>query len=165
MLDNIQSASFIGKLFSFIEDKRKMKSIKYAKKIQTILDITLFDYKYFSGRYIIYEENNKSKGKEYLGHNDELIFEGEYIKGERNGKGKEYNYLNGKVIFEGEYLNGKRNGKGKEYDYSGGNLIFEGEYLRGDRWNGKGYDAKGNLAYELTEGKGLVKEHYDTIIE
>ena len=30
------------------------------------------------------------------------------------GKGKEYK--NGKIIFEGEYLNGQRNGKGKEYD-------------------------------------------------
>ena len=56
--------------------------------------------------------------KEY---NDEgkLIFEGEYINGERNGKGKEY-YDNDKFIFEGKYINGKRNGKGKEYNYENG---------------------------------------------
>ena len=48
------------------------------------------------------------------------------------GKGKEYNY-DGDLIFEGEYLNGKRNGKGKEYDYYDGKLIFEGEYLNGKR--------------------------------
>jgi len=55
-----------------------------------------------------------------------LEFEGEYLKGERNGKGKEYNY-NGELIFEGEYLNGKKwNGKAKEFE-------FEGEYLNGKR--------------------------------
>ena len=37
-----------------------------------------------------------------------LIFEGEYLNGERNGKGKEY-YKNGKLKFDGEYLNGERN--------------------------------------------------------
>jgi len=32
------------------------------------------------------------------------------LNGERNGKGKEYNE-NEKIIFEGEYLNGERNEK------------------------------------------------------
>ena len=36
----------------------------------------------------------------------ELVFEGEYFNGEKNGHGKEY--LNGKVIYEGEYLIGER---------------------------------------------------------
>ena len=35
----------------------------------------------------------------------DLIFEGEYLNGEKNGKGKEYNEL-GTLIFEGEYQNG-----------------------------------------------------------
>ena len=43
-----------------------------------------------------------------------MVFEGEYINGERKGKGKEYDY-NGNLKFEGEYLNKKRNGKGEEY--------------------------------------------------
>jgi len=42
-----------------------------------------------------------------------MIFEGEYLNGERNGKGKEY-YDNGELKFEGEYLKGERNGKRKE---------------------------------------------------
>ena len=44
----------------------------------------------------------------------------------KNGKGniKEH-FVNGELIFEGEYLNGLRNGQGKEYDK--GKLIFEGE--------------------------------------
>ena len=48
-----------------------------------------------------------------------------------SGRIKEYSY-NGDIIFEGEYLNGKRNGKGKEYDDI--KLIFEGEYRNGERW-------------------------------
>ena len=56
----------------------------------------------------------------------------EYLNGQRNGKGKEYND-DGKLIFEGEYLNGNKwNGKGKEYDDEG-NIFFEGEYLNDKR--------------------------------
>ena len=41
--------------------------------------------------------------------------------------------LNTVLIFEGEYLNGERwIGRGKEYDEKG-DLIFEGEYLNGER--------------------------------
>ncbi len=40
-----------------------------------------------------------------------------------NGKGKEYKDNN--LIFEGEYLNGNRwNGKGKEYNYQN-QLVFK----------------------------------------
>ena len=39
---------------------------------------------------------------------NEIIFEGEYKDGVKNGKGKVYNNT-GKLLFEGEYLNG-RNG-------------------------------------------------------
>ena len=42
---------------------------------------------------------------------DKLIFEGEYLNGERNGKGKEYHSYNGNLLFEGEYINGFRNDK------------------------------------------------------
>ena len=83
-----------------------------------------------------------------------MIFEGEYLYGQKNGKGKEHNY-DKNYIFEGEYINGKRHGKGKEY--KDGKLIFEGEYLNGKRWNGKGYDYSNNILYELNNiinGKG-----------
>ena len=77
-----------------------------------------------------------------------------------NGKGKEYDDT-GKLIFEGEYLNCKRNGKGKEYNVYG-KLKFEGEYLLDNQWNGKGYDIKRNIIYELKNGSGKVKvKEYD----
>ena len=40
-------------------------------------------------------------------------------------------------------------------------LIFESEYYKGKRWNGKGYDANGNVVYELKDGKGYVKEYIE----
>ena len=41
----------------------------------------------------------------------DVIFEGEYLNGERwNGNGKEYNN-NGIIIYEGEYLNGEKKKK------------------------------------------------------
>ena len=120
--------------------------------------------------------NGKGNIKEYL-DNGELIYEGEYLNGERNGKGNEY--YHGHIIYVGEYLNGKRHGKGKEYfcndlierigffgdfeesferkmfirrkkNKNNDKKVFEGEYLNGQRWNGKGkeFDNHGEVKYE-----------------
>ena len=125
MLKSIKSLYFIQYVYTYVDDAQKLKIIKYNKSLQNIINININNYKYFSGKYIIYESNGT--GKEYDGYNDILIFEGEYKNGQRNGKGKEYdNY--GKLSFDGEYLNGKRNGKGKEF-FRSGLLRFEGEYL------------------------------------
>ena len=79
------------------------------------------------------------------------------MNGKRHGKGKEY-YNNGNIKFEGEYLNGKRNGKGKEYYYNG-KIKFNGEYFNNKKWEGQGYDQKGNIIYELNNGNGIIKEY------
>ena len=56
----------------------------------------------------------------------ELLFEGEYNNGSRNGKCKEYNE-SGKIIFEGTYDWGqKSNGSIREYEDD--QLIFEAYY-------------------------------------
>ena len=135
MLENIKSVYFIKLIFIYVDEKDKLKIAKYNKKLQKDIDISIINYKHLSGRYIVYDESKKF-GKEYKGENDMLIYEGEYLNGERNGKGKEY-YIFNRIEFEGEYLNGKRNGKGKEYDRNG-KVIFEGEYLNGKKWNGFG---------------------------
>ena len=97
-------------------------------------------------------------GKEWDGkrYNSEC----EIIYELKNGKGiiKEYSYYN-KLIFIGEYLNGERNGYGTEYDYKG-YLIFDGEYLNGKEWNGKRYNDKNEIVYELKNGKGILKEYF-----
>ena len=167
MLKNVNSSYFIRIIFSDINEGRKLKLLKYNKSLQKEMNINFINYKFFSGRYIIYESDKKAR--EYDGFNDSLIYEGEYLNGERNRKGKEYDD-EGRLEFEGEYLNGKRNGKGKEYHSKGelrfegeylngkrngkqkvyykGKLIFEGEYLYGKIWEGKGYDEFGNIIYE-----------------
>ena len=176
MIDNIKSIYFIKIIFSYVDEKRKLKIIKYNKNIKNKLDIHLVNYKFLSGKYVIFDPNGK--GKEY-DYRDNLVFEGEYLKGERNGKGKEYEY--GKLLFEGEYINGKRNGKGKEYYYSRlifdgeyldgkrngkgkeyyrRKLVFEGEYSEGNKWEGKGYDIISNkIIYEMKGGKGNCREY------
>ena len=105
MLENSKSIYFIKKLFTFVDEKTKSDIIKYNKNMQNIMDINLINYKFYSKKYIIYEENGK--GKEYNGYDDSVKFEGEYLNGKRNGKGKEYNGYY-ELINEGEYLNGKR---------------------------------------------------------
>ena len=50
-----------------------------------------------------------------------LIFEGVYLNGKRNGLGKEY--IPDKLKFEGEFLNEERNGKGIEYIHDIGSFF------------------------------------------
>ena len=75
----------------------------------------------------------------------------------RNGKGKEYDKKTGQLIFDGEYLYGQKI-KGKEY--KNGKLEYEGEYIQNQKWNGKGYDEKGKKIYELKNGTGTVKDYF-----
>jgi len=96
-------------------------------------------------------KEGKGNIKEYDYFEGILVFEGEYLNGDKNGKGKEYY----------EYLNGERNGYGKEYYFSN-KLLFEGEYVKGKIWNGKGYNIDGIVEFEIKEGKGDIKK-YDYI--
>ena len=64
-----------------------------------------------------------------------------------------------KIIFEIEFVcNQKR--KWKEY-YINDKLKFKGEYLFDKKWNGKEYDEKGNIIYEIINGNGKIKEYND----
>ena len=107
-LENMKSTYFIIKLFLNVDDKKKLKLIKYNKRIQRILDININNYKLFKRKYVVYDKNGIAK--EYGIYDGKLKFEGEYLNGLRNGKGKEY-YYDGRLKFEGEYINGRRNGK------------------------------------------------------
>ena len=161
MLKNIKSTYFSKIVFSYLEEKIKLKMVKYNKAIQKLLNIKSINYRIFSRKYIIYEPNGK--GKEY-NYDDDLLFEGEYLNRKRNGKGKEYSYFSHRLLFDGEYLNGKRNGKGKEYDHLNFKLIDDGEYLNGKR-NGKGkeYNFFGELSFvgEFFNGKRWIGKEYD----
>ena len=152
-------------IFLFLFIGRKLKLLSYNKSLQRKLNIDIIDYKRLSERYIIF--GNNGKGKEYNGLKGNLIFEGEYLKGKRNGKGIEYNNEGG-ITFEGEYLSGKRSGFGIEYQINYGDnlIIYEGGYLNGKR-NGKGkeYDEEGRLVFygiflNGERWKGKIKEYY-----
>ena len=124
MLKNIKSSLIRKIIFSFIKEKQKLKLARYNKSLQKSMYFSINNYMYFQGK--CFEYDSYKKGKEYDYGN--LIFEGEYLNGERNGKGKQYDY-NDQLIFDGEYLNGKKyNGKGKEFNKDG-KIIFEFEYL------------------------------------
>ena len=157
----------------FLDDK-KWKGIEYIYEMnRSGWDKLVYKWEYLNGKKwngIGYDKNYNFELKEGKGYIKEfdfqnrddsgyLKFEGEYLNGERNGKGKEYYTKDLEEIilkFEGEYLNGERNGKGKEY-YKNENLKFEGDYKMGKEWNGKGYDKKNNIIYELKDGKGFIK--------
>ena len=117
MLQNIKSVFFIKIIFSFVDEERKLKMLKYNKALQNKIGINLLNYQMFKGNYIIYETDRLGKEYDFYGT---LLYEGEYLNGKRNGKGKEY--CENVLIFEGEYLNGKINGKAKFYDFFGRDL-------------------------------------------
>ena len=95
MLENVKSIYFAKIVFSFVDEKQKLKLIKCNKSLQKKIDISIINYIHFKGRYIIYESNGK--GKEYDIY-DILKFEGEYLNGEKNGKGKEYYEWDDKLL-------------------------------------------------------------------
>ena len=115
----------------------------------------IFDGEYLNGK--------KKNGVEYdIDKQKKKIFEGEYLNGKRWNGVIEYNeicdyiFLEVSLMFKGTYLNGK----GKEFYKDDGNIKFDGKYLNGKKWNGKGYNIKGELNYEIKNGKGIIKEYY-----
>ena len=142
----------------YINGKRNGKGKKYDYKD----DKLSFEGEYLNGKIWNgkgYNINGNiefeiKEGKGYIkefDYNGELIFEGEYLNGLRNGKGKEFD-SKGEIKFEGEYLDGKIwNGNGKDLELL--NLAeFKGEYFHGKRWNGILQYPNGTK-YEIKEGK------------
>ncbi len=175
---SLKSKYILKELFSFLDEKRKLKIIQYNKKYNELLEIDIKQYKEKSGKLKVSEKhgytriyeldkmnlifegrylNGKAngKGKEFSS-NGELIFEGEYLNGKKNGKGKEYDSEEENLIFDGNYLNDEKSGKGKEY-YNNGKLKFEGKYLKGEIWNGILYDEYSELKYKIKKGKRIDK--------
>ena len=133
----MQSYYFFQKLFSHVIDKTKLKLAKYNKTLQSKLDLKFINYQLFTKKYIIY--SSKTKGKEY-DWNGDLLYEGEFLKGERHGKGKEYFPYDNRIKFDGEYKHGKK-------------------------WTGKGYNLDAVLVCEIKDGKGHLKEYANMIDE
>ena len=174
LVEDIKSLYIIKEIFAFLKEKQKLSMVMYNKHLQKLFGLDIEKWKKISRKYKIGERNGI--GKIYELNTNILIFEGEYLNGEKNGKGKEY-CPDGELFFEGEYSNGKRHGKGKEYfgagklkfegeyvngiihgkgkEYIYNKLVFEGEYINGKKWNGKG------LEFEIKNGKGNLKEYFN----
>ena len=166
-----------GEEYKYIPCEKRDNFFKSQELNKNIKRITLFSGEYINGE--------RKEGKEY-NYNGEVVYEGEYFKGKRNGKGKLYinkyncgdlkyageflnNKKHGKGIeyenyqrskYVGKFFNGKREGKGKEYIDKNFHyyLIFEGEYYNNYRLKGKEYYENGKLKFD---GKFLFGEKYN----
>ena len=100
MFENIKSSYILKIIFSFINEKRKADLIKYNKFLQNENNININNYKSLSRKHILFENNGK--GKIYDNYDNKLLYEGELLRGKKNGQGKEYDD-NGKLIFIGKF--------------------------------------------------------------
>ena len=136
---DIKSIVILKKIFLLLDEKRKLKLVTYNKKIQSILNIEIYDFKQFDRSHLIFDENGI--GKEYDNYTGQLIFKGKYYPEEKKKIGLEFK--EGKLVFLGEIRNGKKwEGEGKEYD-NYGRLIYDGGFLNGKRHE-KGHIIKYN---------------------
>ena len=171
-IDRIKSTYITNIIFSHVSENKLLSLFNYNKYLQKKFNFSFEKYQKVSGRYKIIEPDGK--GKEYYLYTNVIRFEGEYLKGKRNGKGIEYFY-EGQKKFEGEYSQGKKisgieynisgdiiltfqNGKGEE-KYNNGQLQFKGEYYNGVRYNGKVYNINGIEEYEIKNGIGSGIEY------
>ena len=166
----ISSFEITKLIFTYIPENIKLNILFYNKNFQRKLGIDIEDIKKVSGRYKIVDDDGY--GKEYSLITNNILFNGQYINGKKNGYGKEF-FENKKLKYTGVYLDNNKfrghlydkNGtmmaitKGKTNElYYNGNSKFIGEYYKNKKWNGKGYNALGNDEYEIKCGKGNVKE-------
>ena len=105
----IISKKLIHNIFSLINKKTKLYLIMYNKKFQKLFGINIEIYKEISGKYLIKDKNGNDKV--YTLDTKRLLFEGKYLKKKKNGIGKDFDFM-GDVIFEGQYIDGIRNGYG-----------------------------------------------------
>ena len=61
MIKNVKSSFIIKKIFRCMNETTKLKLIKYTKDLQKINNISIINYKFLKGRYIIYESKKKEK--------------------------------------------------------------------------------------------------------
>ena len=54
MLKKIKSTYFTIYIFTYLDEKRKLKLVKYNKTLQKSININLINYKVLSEKYIIY---------------------------------------------------------------------------------------------------------------
>ena len=66
MVDSIKSLYFTKIIFNIVQEKTKLKIAKYNKNLQRTIDISLVNYKIFSGRNIILIISQNMKENIYI---------------------------------------------------------------------------------------------------
>ena len=69
----VNSFYIIKYIFSLLSENKKLEILEYNDKFKKILGITLEDYKFLSGKYVIGDRNGK--GKEYTIYGNNKIFD------------------------------------------------------------------------------------------
>ena len=153
---------FEGEYFTFIDEEANYNNFDLNGTIKKYYENGQIKVEgsYRNDNDIELNFDNKKEGmfKKYY-DNGKLKFEGEYDNGHLTNIVKKY-YSNGNLSFKGEYKNGLKNGKGKEY-YENSQLKFEGIYLNGMRFEGKGYNNKGEIIFEIKNGNCKDISEYD----
>ena len=83
----VNSLYNLREIFSFLQKKKLMNIIIYNKQLQKEYGYNKENYINASGKYKIGKRDGKVKI--YILNTNILLFEGNYLKGEKNGKGKE----------------------------------------------------------------------------
>jgi len=152
IIDN--KLSFEG---NFFNGKKNGKGIEYDNQERKLFEGEYFYDEKLKGKEFIKGrleyEGTYFFGTKWNGKGDDE--NGNIIYELNNGTGKVRQYKDGELIFDGEYFEGKKNGHGKKY-YSNGNLKFEGEYFEGKKWDGKYYLYDNNEVKELLYVKGEI---------
>ena len=61
MLKNVKSIYFIRMLFTYFPEKKKLELVKHNKNLQNLLNINFINYKFLSGKSIIFKTKNEVK--------------------------------------------------------------------------------------------------------
>ena len=89
--------------------------------------------------------------------NDRVKFQGRWEQGVLVGVCSEFSQETGNLVFEGSYRYGERDGHGREFDprtQEADNLVFEGRWINGCKWEGKGLEKRGNVVIESLWSRG-----------
>ena len=58
MIGKIKSYYILKKIFSLVDEEKKLKLVIYNKRFQNKLNLDINNYKILSGKYIIYESKH-----------------------------------------------------------------------------------------------------------
>ena len=76
MFRKLKSIYILKDIFTYINEEQKLELAKYSKSLQNKLEINIFNYKVYSGKYI--KEIKNGIVEEYNSYDDTLIFKGKY---------------------------------------------------------------------------------------